>query len=105
MTDKQTLSDGVEVTQEDVDLFEIGVRHWHNQNHPNASWGQLPREATWLGLEYAARHRLSTRDDGLREIVSELLEALEEQVAECFDEACEMCARHQHIIRKARGQS
>jgi len=35
----------------------------------------------------------------------DLLEALEEQVAECFDEACEMCARHEAIIAKARGQS
>ncbi len=35
----------------------------------------------------------------------ELLVALKEQVAECFDEACEMCARHEAIIAKAEGRS
>jgi len=28
----------------------------------------------------------------------DLLEALQEQLAECFDPDCEMCARHQEII-------
>lgn len=39
------------------------------------------------------------------EAAPDLLEALKEQVAECFDEACEMCARHEAIIAKAEGRS
>lgn len=35
----------------------------------------------------------------------DLLEALKEQVAECFDETCEMCTRHEAIIAKAEGRS
>ncbi len=35
----------------------------------------------------------------------ELYEALKEQVDECFDELCEMCARHEAILAKARGAS
>ena len=50
-------------------------------------------------------HKSGEADARLISAAPELLEALEEQVAECFDEACEMCARHEHIIRKARGQS
>ena len=34
------------------------------------------------------------------ELALELLEALKEQVAECFCEDCEMCARHEEIIRR-----
>jgi len=33
----------------------------------------------------------------------ELLAALKEQVAECFCESCDMCARHERIIAKAEG--
>lgn len=38
------------------------------------------------------------------EIALALLEALQEQVAECFCEYCEMCARHEEIIRRAEAQ-
>ncbi len=34
-----------------------------------------------------------------------LLEALEEQVGECFDPLCDMCARHAEIIALAKGES
>lgn len=36
-----------------------------------------------------------------RTVDTELLEALKEQVGECFDPLCDMCARHQDIITKA----
>ncbi|RPF70476.1 hypothetical protein [Aurantiacibacter spongiae] len=35
----------------------------------------------------------------------DLLEAIQEQVDECFDPACEMCARHEAILAKARGEA
>lgn len=37
-------------------------------------------------------------------IHDELLEALAEQIAECRDPNCPMCARHTLIIAKARGE-
>jgi hypothetical protein len=33
----------------------------------------------------------------------ELLAALKEQVGECFDPLCDMCSRHEELIRKATG--
>jgi hypothetical protein len=33
----------------------------------------------------------------------ELLAALQEHINECFDDRCEMCARHEKIIAKVRG--
>jgi hypothetical protein len=35
----------------------------------------------------------------------ELIEALREQVGECFDDRCEMCARHEAILRKCSGEA
>ena len=32
--------------------------------------------------------------------INQLIEALREQVAECFDDRCEMCARHEAIIAR-----
>lgn len=34
-----------------------------------------------------------------------LVEALEEQVDECFDDRCEMCARHEALIRLAKSRT
>lgn len=66
----------------------------------------LRENAEWnLGEEVRRCRRVEIENINLREANAALLKALEEQVAECFDEACEMCARHQAIIAKARGQS
>ena len=35
--------------------------------------------------------------------INQLIEALREQVAECFDDRCEMCARHEAIIARIEG--
>lgn len=40
-------------------------------------------------------------DADLIACVPDLLAALREQIAECFDTRCEMCARHEAIIAKA----
>ncbi len=34
------------------------------------------------------------------ELLREAREAIEEQVAECFDDRCEMCARHERVLAK-----
>lgn len=52
------------------------------------------------GLVNELAHRLATRA-----VDTELLEALKEQVGECFDPLCDMCARHQAIITKAEAGS
>lgn len=46
---------------------------------------------------YEPAHRIAST----RTVDTELLEALKEQVGECFDPLCDMCARHQDIITKA----
>ena len=37
--------------------------------------------------------------------VSQLAAALQEQVDECFDDRCEMCARHEALIRLAHAKA
>ena len=82
---------------ENLEIQKFGE---HTAGH---SRGRRHDEDTRRRMEAFALMREELKRE--RETKAELLEALEEQVAECFDEACEMCARHQHIIRKARGQS
>ena len=37
-------------------------------------------------------------------VAPDLLEALNEQVTNCFDPTCEMCRKHEALIRKAKGE-
>lgn len=60
--------------------------------------------AAWEG---GSQTSLRVSEADLRLIVASpaLLEALEEQIGECFDPLCDMCARHAEIIAQAKGES
>lgn len=59
--------------------------------------------AVWLDQAAAALSYLSPRITQQAEEVARLREALAEQVAECFDERCEMCARHESLLNEQPG--
>lgn len=65
----------------------------------DALYSVLDQHANWLTTDDDV-HEANAR---LIAAAPDLLEALEEQVDECFDDRCEMCARHQRVIAKAKG--
>ncbi len=56
--------------------------------------GRTVAEAEQMAADIVARYNAAP----------ELLEALQEHVDECFDDMCEMCARHEKIIAKVLGE-
>jgi hypothetical protein len=56
--------------------------------------GRTVDEAERMAADIVARYNAA----------AELLDALQEHINECFDDRCEMCARHEKIIARVCGQ-